>query len=316
MTRSLFLLGGTGFIGKEVVGQALAAGFEVKALGRSDASREQLHQLGAIPISGDADDPSSWSGELRGAGVLIDLLQPPLPKRLSPGNIDAISRQRQDYTAALLESIGSIAEPAERPVLFNISGAEDLQPNASGAIDHTSPLREDPYAFSRIGVPVRRLVEASGVDAAYVYLGGIVYGPGKVFADVIVDGLRKRRAKVIGKGSNHMPLTHVADAAGALVHLAGLPREQLVGKTFLATDGSTTTQREWMNLTAKLMGRKAPGSVPAWLAGLVAGGAAAESITADVRDDPSALLATGFKFRFPSPAEGIPDTLRELGALA
>ena len=315
MTRTIFVLGGTGFIGREVLKQGLAGGLDVKALGRSDAALEQLRELGATPIAGNADDPGSWSPELRGADVLIDLLQPPLPKRLSPANIDNISRQRQAYTSALLEAIGSIAE-AERPVLFNISGAEDLAPDATGAIDHASPLRQEPYAFSRIGVPVRRLIEASGVDAAYIYLGGIVYGPGKVFADVIVEGLRRRRAKVIGNGSNHLPVVHVIDAAGALVHLSGLSRDQLAGRTFLATDGSTTTQREWMNLTAELMGRKAPGSVPAWLAALVAGGAGAQSLTLDVQDDPSALLATGFSFRFPSPREGIPDTLRELGVLA
>ena len=35
---------------------------------------------------------------------------------------------------------------------------------------------------------------------------------------------------------------------------------------FLATDGSGTTQRDLLNLTADLMGRKHPGLAPSWLA--------------------------------------------------
>ena len=183
-----------------------------------------------------------------------------------------------------------------------------------GRVDHTSSLRTEPVAFSRIGVPVRRLIERSGADATFVYFGAIVYGPGKAFAEVIVEGLRKRRARVVGDGSNRLPLVHVEDAASALVHLAGLPRGEIAGRAFVATDGSDTTQRDLLADTAKLMGRKAPGSVPKLIAGLVAGRSGVESITLDAVDDPSALRATGFQFRYPSHREGVPPTLAQLGA--
>lgn len=312
---TLFLLGGTGFIGQEVIADAVGRGFEVRALGRSEAARARLAELGALPVPGDADDPNSWRDALRGADVLIDLLQPKLPKRISGGAIERISRERQGFTAGVLEAIKQLPDP-ERPLLFFVSGADDLEPDANGRIDHSSPPRADPAGFARIGVPVRRLIEASGVDAVYVYFGNLVYGPGKVFEDVMVNGLRKGRARVLGNGSNKLPLVHVTDAALALVHLAGLPREQLTGKTFLATDGSDTTQRELLDLTAELMGKKPPGSVPAWLAALVAGRAGIDTLTLDAQDDPAALLATGFGFRYPSAREGVPATLEQLGVLA
>jgi nucleoside-diphosphate-sugar epimerase len=118
---------------------------------------------------------------------------------------------------------------------------------------------------------------------------------------------------VLGSGSNHLPLTHVTDAARALVHLAGLPRAEVVGRTFVATDGSDTTQRELLEHTAELMGARRPGSVPAAVAALIAGRPAAETMTLDVRADPSALLATGFQFRYPSHREGVPEALARLG---
>jgi nucleoside-diphosphate-sugar epimerase len=312
MTRTLFLLGGTGFIGQEVIKEGVAAGHTVRALGRSDTSRAKLAGLGAQPVAGDASDPASWGEELRGADVVIDLLQPALPKRLTHGNVAKMSAQRQAFTAGVLKALEGLPD-GERPILFCISGADDLQPGADGRIDHKSPLREEYVGFSAIGIPVRRLAERSPVDATFVYFGNLVYGPGKAFAELIVDGLKKRKARVLGKGDNHLPLVHSSDAARAVVHLAGLERAQLAGKTFLATDGSGTTQRELFDTTAELMGRKPPGSVPAVIAGLVAGAAGVQTLTLDARDDPAALVATGFTFTYPSIREGVPAVLSALG---
>jgi nucleoside-diphosphate-sugar epimerase len=225
-----------------------------------------------------------------------------------------VAEERAAIVAATLEALERL--PAgERPLYFAVSGADDLEPDSSGVISHESPISSGDAGFARIGVPVRRLVAASGLDATFVHFGVMVYGAGKGFADFYVDGLRKGRAPVIGKGDNRLPLTHVSDAARALVHLAGLPRDQLAGRTFLATDGSDITQGELLDQTAELMGVKAPRRVPAVIAGLVGGRVAVEAMSFDAHTDNSALTASGFKFRYPSPREGLPPTLAELGAL-
>lgn len=36
---------------------------------------------------------------------------------------------------------------------------------------------------------MRKLIEASGLDATYVYFGNLVHGPGKVFAEQFVEWL-------------------------------------------------------------------------------------------------------------------------------
>jgi nucleoside-diphosphate-sugar epimerase len=312
MTRTIFLLGGTGFIGREVVGEAIGAGWSVKALARSDTAAAALRSAGAEPVRGLPDAPDEWAGELSGCSALIDLLQPKLPKRITASAVRKISEQRQAFTTGVLAALA--ATPAgERPVLFFVSGADDLEPDANGRIDHSSPLRADPVAFSLIGIPVRRLVEASGVDATYVYFGNMVYGPGKVFEDVFVKGLRRGMGLVIGSGENRLPLVHVTDAARALVHLAGLPHETIAGRTFLAIDGSGTTQGELVEHTAELMGVRRPRHIPAAIASAVSGRAGVETLTLDVEADPSALVATGFSFRYPSHREGVPATLEALG---
>lgn len=310
--RTLFVLGGAGFIGHTAVVEAIRAGWQVKTIVRSEKKAEELRQIGAQPILGDVTQPQEWIREAQGARALIDLVQPKLPQRLTRRVMLNISAERQAITGKVIAALRSL--PAEeRPILFSISGADDLRPDAERRISHTSPLRTKPYGFGNIGIPVRRLIETSGLDATYIHFGNIVYGPGKIFADLYVNGLAKGSANVIGSGTNRLPLIHVTDAARALVHLAGLPRTNLVQKTFIAMDGTATTQRQLLDDTAALMGVKHARAVPGWLASLIAGQVAVETVTLDVQADPSALLATGFQFTYPSHRAGVLATLTDMG---
>lgn len=313
--RSIFILGGTGFIGKEVVAEAIDSDFEVRGLARSAASETALNDLGAEAVRADVAEPGTWRELIRGADVVIDLVQPKFPKRLSGAAVNRISSERQAVTAHVLGAVGGL--PAkERPLLFFVSGVDDLKPDSEGRVSERSRVRPDPQGLSRVGVRVRGLIEKSGLEATYIYFGAMVYGPGKVFADVYVEGMKKRRAPIIGSGENLLPLTYLTDAARALVHLAAQPRRKITGRTFVAADGADNTQRQLLEHTAALMGVKPPRSIPAWLASIAAGSAAAKSMTLDVQADPSALRETGFEFRFPSYLEGVPNALDRLDGRA
>jgi len=312
MNRTLFILGGTGFVGQETIIQAVKAEWQVKALARSEEGAQKMRQLGAQPVRGDLDHPQAWIAEAQGATALIDLTQPKLPQRVSRSTMKALSTQRQAMTRSVLEALKRLSAEV-RPVFFSISSADDLEPDAHGVISHRSPLSTKPHGFAHIGVPVRKLVEASGLDATYIYFGSLVYGPGKLFVDVYVTGLKKGSAHVTGKGTNRLTLVHVIDAARAIVHLAGLPRKAIVDHLFMAMDGAGTTQRELINATAMYLGVKQPGAVPAWLAALIVGPMLVETITFDAQADHSSLQETGFHFLYPSYREGVPATLAELG---
>jgi len=312
MNRTLFILGGTGFIGHETIIQALKAEWQVKALARSEEGAKQMRQMGAQPVMGDIYHAQAWIAETRGATALIDLTQAKLPRRITRSAMKSLSTQRQAMTRSLLDALKSLSAQ-ERPIFFSISSADDLEPDAHGVLSQDSRPTTSPHGFGYIGVPVRKLVEASGLDTTYIYLGSLVYGPGKLFADIFVTGLKKGSAHVVGKGTNRPSLVHVTDAARAIVHLAGLPRNALVDHQFIVMDGAGTSQRELLNETAMYMGVKKPPTIPAWLAALIVGPIAVETILLDARVDNSPLRETGFHFLYPSSREGVPATLAELG---
>jgi 2-alkyl-3-oxoalkanoate reductase len=321
MKKTLFITGAAGFIGHETCREAVKSGWQVKALAHAEKSAEMLREIGAQPVVGDVYQAQAWIAEAQDATAFIDLVQPKLPKHLNQKAIEALSTERQNMTRSMLNALRDV--PADqRPLFIAVSGADDLQPDAQNVISHDSALRAQPRGFGHIGIPIRRLIEASGLDVTYVYFGNLVYGPGKVFAEQYVAGLKHGTAHVIGNGKNCLPIVHVTDAARALVHLAtlaqanvsvdGVTETDVVGRTFLVMDGTDTTQRMLLDATADAMRVKRPGSVPAWLAARVAGSIAVETMTLDIHTDNSALLKTDFAFTYPSYREGVPATLQEL----
>jgi nucleoside-diphosphate-sugar epimerase len=302
------ILGGTGFIGSRVVTEAVGRGVQAYALVRSASSERRVRRLGAIPIRGDATRPGEWTDTAADADVVIDLLQPELPKRIGNAAARRISRARAVATQVLLDGL----EARDcTPLLVSVSGVEDLAPDTNGCRSHASSVVEQPTGFAQVGVPVRRIIEASRLPAVFVHLG-IVYGPGKSFAKEIVPDVARGRAAVVGDGNNRLALVHVDDAVAALVHLALLGSARVAGRVFVVAD-SRVTQRGFMEELACQMAARSPRRVPRWLASLVRGAALVELLTADTPVDTTALVDTGFEFRFASLRAGLRQTLVDLG---
>ena len=311
-SRRLFVLGGTGFIGSETIREAVARGWELRALARSAEKVERLRALGAVAVRGDARAPREWMGAVRGTDAIVDLAQPELPARIGSRDIEAVSEARQASTRELVARLAELV-PGERPLLVSVSGTDDLAPDAQGRIDGSSALTSSPTGFGHIGVPVRRIIEAAGTASTFLYLG-TVYGPGKSFAAAIFPRLARGRMLLPRHAQNRLPLIHVRDAARAIVHLAGLGQDRLTGRSWILVDQAGGARlSDFFDHAAALMGVSPPARAPAWLLSVLMGRILFETLSRDVGAEPSALLATGFRFSYPTIREGLPATLEALG---
>src|SRR5262249_34998227 len=293
MLTDIFVLGASGFVGGAVVEAALGAGLSVGAWARTEGQAERLREVG-VRVTPPPEIPP--------ARVVIDLIQPRLPDRLTESALAQAAEYRVGVTRSVLPALPKGA------LLFSVSGTDDFE---DAVVSHRSPFIARPRGFARIGLAVRAEVLASGVPFASLHLG-TVYGPGKAFASKLFPRLAKGRLPIVGDGENRLPLIHVEDVGRALVHLAALPADRLRAHPWIITDGSAPTQPDLLGLGARLLHAPTPRSVPRWLASLIAGSVGAKSLARNVPTDPSALFATGFTLRFDSIATGLPASLARL----
>jgi nucleoside-diphosphate-sugar epimerase len=290
MLTDLFILGASGFVGTATVDAALEAGLSIGAWARTEAQAQALRRRGLYVTT---------TPEIPASKVVIDLMQPKLPTRLSQAALIQMARYRVGLTRSVLSAVPSGA------LYLLVSGTDDFE---GEVVSHESPFTARPSGFAHIGLSVRREVLASRVPFGSFHLG-TVYGPGKAFASMLFPRLAKGRLPIIGSGANRLPLIHVADAARAMVHLAVLDDSRLRRHPWIITDGTATTQRALLELGAQLLEAPAPRSVPRWFASLVAGSVGVASLSRDVPADPSALFATGFTLRYPSIETGMPASI-------
>ncbi len=69
--KTVFVTGGTGFIGSRLIALLVARGVEVRALARSRAGLEKVKALGATPVQGDVTDRGSMKEAMRGCDVVF-----------------------------------------------------------------------------------------------------------------------------------------------------------------------------------------------------------------------------------------------------
>src|SRR5262245_4365853 len=105
MRRAMFVLGSTGFVGTRLVNEAIAAGWQVRALVRTREAADRLTALGATAILGDAETPQQWIEHVKKADVLVDLLQRKVPKRLGLAQMKQMASWRHSVTRALVSEL-------------------------------------------------------------------------------------------------------------------------------------------------------------------------------------------------------------------
>src|SRR3954470_24171504 len=116
----VFVLGATGFVGGAAVDAALNAGLSVGAWARSEPQAQALRQRGVVVTA---------PPHIPDAKVVIDLVQPKLPPRLTPSVMAEAARSRVETTRSVLAALPHDA------LLFSVSGTDDFEP---GVVSHRS----------------------------------------------------------------------------------------------------------------------------------------------------------------------------------
>jgi uncharacterized protein len=304
--QSVFVTGGSGFIGAAFVRAAVAAGYDVRALARSGPSADRIRALGAEPVSGDVGDAAgAWREVAAASDGVAHIAQPPTyGGRVTQARAERWRAERLRMDHALLGALD--AARVQRVVYVagtsyygdcgaDVPHGEDVEPRPRGWGPYVATALDAVRTYAAAGLPI---VEA---------FPGWVYGPGSWFAEYVLGPLHAGKPVTALSGRSRITsAVHVDDCARALVHLltASAP-----GRYFVVDDSPVESERLGRTAAAALAVPFRTRKVHPLVCRLLLGRIITESLQYENRLSNAKLRASGFVPAFPTYTEGVPDVV-------
>ena len=251
----VFVTGGTGFIGGEVVRQLRARGDEVACLVRTPEKGEAVAELGCALVSGDLGDAAALRSGMEGCDAVVHaaaMYEVGIPAKQHPQMWEAnVAGTERVMEAALEAKIPRIVYVSTVGVFGNTHKQVVDESYEHPGKEFTSYYEQTKLEAHKI---VKRMIAERDLPAIIVQPGG-VYGPGDTsqVADLL-EQFFAGRLPLMPFPELGICLTHVEDIAGGI--LLALDKGAL-GETYVIS-GPATTMREAIETVAAASGRKAP----------------------------------------------------------
>ncbi|HEX4760335.1 MAG TPA: NAD(P)-dependent oxidoreductase [Thermoleophilaceae bacterium] len=321
----VFLAGGSGAIGKQLVPMLVANGHGVVATGTSRRKLAAIQEAGAEGIVLDVlDRDAVIAAVLRAEPDVVIHEATALAELSSFRNMDKsfalTNRLRTEGTDNLLEA--ARAAGARRFIAQSFSGWPN-EKKGSMIKTEEDPLDDDPPPKARQGMAalkhVERVVgEATDIEGLVLRYGGF-YGPGTSLAKdggAHTEAVRKRQFPIVGEGTGVWSFLHIEDAARA----TAIAVERGAPGIYNIVDDDPAPVGEWLPVLAEAVGAPPPRHVPVWLGRLLAGNLAVSMMT-EMRGSSNAKAKRelGWQPRYASWRDGFrgsPTVTAESGAAA
>ena len=251
----VFVTGGTGFIGGEVVRQLRARGEEVACLVRTPEKGKTVADLGCELVAGDLGDAAALRSGMEGCDAVVHaaaMYEVGIPAKQHP--------QMWEANVAGTERVMNAALAAKVPKIVYVSTVGIFGNTHKQVVDETyeHPGKEFTSYYEQTKLEahkiVDRMIAEQDLPAVVVQPGG-VYGPGDTsqVADLL-EQFFAGRLPLMPFPDLGICLTHVEDIAAGI--LLALDKGRL-GETYVIS-GPATTMREAIETVAAASGRKAP----------------------------------------------------------
>jgi nucleoside-diphosphate-sugar epimerase len=271
----VFVAGANGAVGKPLVSQLVAHGYDVVAMTRSPEHSDSLRALGAEPVVADALDRAALLQAITQAAPEVVIHQlTALAGAKDYKHFDdefaLTNRLRTEGTDNLLAA--AQATGARRFIIqsygnwnYERSGARIKTEN--DPLDPTPP-RSQTKSYEAIRYLEHAVLGADRIEGVVLRYGNL-YGPGTGFAlnGDIATSVRKRMLPILGNGAGIWSFIHVDDAASATV-AAIQPSARGI---YNIADNEPAPVSVWLPEYARAIGARPPFHVPVWLGRLVAG---------------------------------------------
>jgi NADH dehydrogenase len=226
----VFVTGGSGFVGMEIIRQLLAAGHEVRSLVHSKPVTASNPELEFWP--GDATRPETLKGVLAGCEAVIHLIG---IIREFPDKQVTFQRLHVDATRNVLAAARE--QGIKRYLHMSSNGTRP---------DGVAEYHKSKWA-------AEELVRAAGLDAT-IFRPSVIFGPGDAFVNMLAAILRRTPVvPVIGDGEYQMTPVAVGNVATGFVR--ALTQPESIGEIYHCGGPQTFTYNELLDTIARALGR-------------------------------------------------------------
>jgi dihydroflavonol-4-reductase len=251
----VFVTGGTGFIGGEIVRQLRARGDDVVCLVRNPEKGKAVAALGCELAAGDLGDEAAIGAGMAGCDAVIHaaaMYEVGIPAKQRPAMWEAnVSGTERVMKAALAAKIPRIVYVSTVGVFGNTHEKVVDETYEHPEREFTSYYEETKLEAHKI---VKRMIAEQDLPAIVVQPGG-VYGPGDTsqVADLLEEFFAGK-LPLLPFPQLGICMSHVEDIAGGV--LLALDKGRL-GEIYVIS-GPATTMRGAIEMVASVSGRKAP----------------------------------------------------------
>ncbi len=273
--KTVFVTGGSGYIGRNLIRGLISAGFSVRALAQSDTSAAMVKSLGAVPVAGDVLDKQALRDGMSGCWAVIHAAADTRHGRSDSAQARTnVEGSRRVFSTAHQQGLERGLQISSESVLAD--GAPLVR------VDETCPIparHAGEYSRTKALAEQAALSEASEEFVVCALRPRFVWG-GDDSSNLpqLIDAAKTGRLKWIDGGHYLTSTTHIANVvAGSLAALErGRP-----GQAYFISDGVPVEFRQFIQELLASQGVEAPrGEVPRWLVkALIAAGTTLEKIS-------------------------------------
>ena len=297
----VFVTGGSGFIGANLVAKLIEAKHEVVCLSRTGASSALLANMGADVLSGDLTDTDSVRScvsEARPTHIAHCAAEIATQR-----NKDRIEQVNVRGTLSLIEACRGMDDLKCFLFLSTVvRGEADGQTfTEADIIPATTAYGRSKQLGDEMIMEAHREWGLPGV----VLRPSHVYGPGGWFADLLADKL----FRIPGKGDNWWDMVHVDDVVSACMLLLD---KAPAGEAFHVVDDEPLSMNDFFGHAATAMGRKPYGHAPKFLAKVLKGSSAITSAVRSAKSSNAKLKGLGWSPRFPRSSEAMAEVVAQI----
>ncbi len=261
MRKKIFITGGTGFLGQEVIKRLSKENVEIKGIARSEKSITKLKKMGVSPILGSLENIAEWEKELKDQDVVIHCAAPVE----FWGEWDKYQKGIVDATKFLFDA----SEKNDVKQFIFISSESVLQDKKDLVnITENAPYPREPNSFygkSKMLAEKYILHKETNMNCI-ILRPTFIWGKGVKALETIVDKIKSNDFMWISKGKAMFEMVHVKNVAEA-IFLSIVNGENRKKEIYFVTDDNPQPVRQFLTKLIKTQDVVPPNkSIPKWLA--------------------------------------------------